>query len=494
MDDLSSVDAYSMTGNTMSIAANRISYSFDLRGPSMAVDTACSSSLVALHQACGSLQAGESSLAIAGGVQLLLHPQPFVGFSSASMLSARGKCRTFDASADGYVRAEGGAILLLKPLQQAQADGDAIEAVILATGANSDGADKSGITIPSAAGQASLLRRTLKRSGLTPDDIVYVEAHGTGTAVGDPVEAAAIGEVLGVTRTNGSSLYIGSVKTNIGHLEPASGMAGLVKTVLSLKHRSIPPSLNLEEPNPQIDMQGLNLQPVTELLELPESKRPLCMGVNSFGFGGANAHVLLQEYRDAQQGTGSNRDEEWTPPLFLSAKTPEALKELAESFVDRVQGSTKNDYYDIASSAARHREWLEVRLAAWGRDANEIARGLQQFASDETPDGIATEHALAASATMAFVFSGNGSQWAGMGRQLLDEEPLFRRTIDEIETLLGDRVGFSLREELTSDAESSRLHLTEVAQPALFALQVGVTRMLRKHGLDAQFAVGHSSR
>ncbi|NOR18833.1 MAG: type I polyketide synthase WcbR, partial [Xanthomonadales bacterium] len=203
LDDLSSVDAYSMTGNTLSIAANRISYAFDLRGPSMALDTACSSSLVALHQACGSLQTGESSLAIAGGVNLLLHPHPFIGFSSASMLSARGKCRAFDASGDGYVRAEGGAILLLKPLQQAQADGDAIEAVILATGANSDGADKSGITIPSPAGQASLLRSTLKRSGLTPDDIDYVEAHGTGTAVGDPIEASAIGEVLGVTRTNG---------------------------------------------------------------------------------------------------------------------------------------------------------------------------------------------------------------------------------------------------------------------------------------------------
>ena len=492
LDDLSNVDAYSMTGNTLSLAANRISYIFDLRGPSMAVDTACSSSLVALHQACASLRVGESSLAIAGGVNLLMHPYPFVGFSSASMLSAGGKCRAFDASGDGYVRAEGGAILLLKPLERAQADGDAIQAVILATGSNADGAEKSGITIPSSAGQAALLRSTLKQSGLAPDDITYIEAHGTGTAVGDPIETAAIGEVLGVSRASGSPLYIGSVKTNIGHLEPASGMAGLVKTVLSLKHRALPASLNLEVPNPNCNLQGLNLRPVTEFLELPENQKPLCMGVNSFGFGGANAHVLLQEYRACRPEPASDRGEERRPPLFLSAKTPQALKDLAGCYVDRVQGCSANDYYDIACSAATRRQWLDVRLAAWGRDSQEIAQSLRRFANDEPADGIVSDDALGATAQVALVYSGNGSQWVGMGRQLLDEEPLFRRTIDEIETLLAERIDFSLTEALRANDQASQLDLTEVAQPALFALQVGVTRILRDQGIDAQFAVGHS--
>ncbi|HMV00291.1 MAG TPA: polyketide synthase, partial [Rhodocyclaceae bacterium] len=224
LDDLPGMTGHSMTGNTLSIAANRLSYVFDLHGPSMAVDTACSSSLVALHQACRTLATGESSMALVGGINILLHPYPFIGFTKASMLSAQGRCRAFDASGDGYVRAEGGAVLVLKPLAAAEAAGDPIHAVILASGVNADGARKTGITIPSPAGQAELMRTVLKRSGLVAAAIDYVEAHGTGTAVGDPVEARAIGEVYGQGRPR--PLPIGSVKSNLGHLEPASGMAG----------------------------------------------------------------------------------------------------------------------------------------------------------------------------------------------------------------------------------------------------------------------------
>ncbi len=248
LDDMSSMTAYSMTGNTLSIAANRLSYVFDLHGPSLAVDTACSSSLVALHHACNSLRHGESSVALVGGVNLLLHPYPFVGFTKASMLSAGGRCKPFDASGDGYVRAEGGAVLVLKPLDRALADGDTIQAVIRASGVNADGARKTGITIPSSAGQTELMREVLSRSGLEAADIDFIEAHGTGTAVGDPVEAHAIGHVYGVARSN--PLPIGSVKANLGHLEAASGMAGLVKTVLALKNRALPPALHLTNPNP----------------------------------------------------------------------------------------------------------------------------------------------------------------------------------------------------------------------------------------------------
>src|SRR5574343_481007 len=259
---ISGMAAHSMTGNTPSIAANRLSYVFDLHGPSVAVDTACSSSLVALHHACNTLRNGEASSALVGGVNLLLHPQPFIGFTKASMLSADGRCKSFDAAGDGYVRAEGGVVLLLKPLDQALAAGDSIQGVILASGVNADGARKTGITIPSSESQAELMRQVLARSGVNAGDIDFVEAHGTGTAVGDPIETAAIGAVYGQGRAQ--PLPISSVKANLGHLEPASGLAGLVKTVVALKNRALPPSLHLHTPNPRIDFKKLNLELVTD--------------------------------------------------------------------------------------------------------------------------------------------------------------------------------------------------------------------------------------
>src|SRR5574343_274209 len=297
LDDLASFSAYTMTGNTLSIAANRLSYVFDLHGPSMAIDTACSSSLVALHQACNCLRVGDASIAMVGGVNMLTHPYPFVGFSKASMLSSRGRCHTFDASGDGYVRAEGGAVLLLKPLLKAQADGDRIHAVILASGANADGGRKTGLTIPSGEGQIELMRTVLNRAGIAPTDVDYLEADGTGTAIGDPIETAAIGVVYGQARDAAHPLPIGSVKTNLGHLEPASGMAGLVKALLVLKHREVPPSIHLDTPNPKIDFEGWRLRPVTDYAPLNKVAGRRCtVGVNSFGFGGANAHVILQAY------------------------------------------------------------------------------------------------------------------------------------------------------------------------------------------------------
>src|SRR5258708_21235123 len=298
MDGFSALTGHSMTGNTLSIAANRLSYVFDLHGPSVAVDTACSSSLVALHQACTSLRTGEASAALVGGVNLLLHPYPFIGFTKASMLSASGRCRAFDAAADGYVRAEGGAVVVLKPLDKALADGDAIQAVILATGINTDGGRKTSITIPSGEGQVELLKAVLERSGLSASEVDYVEAHGTGTAIGDPIEAAAIGEVYGRHRARGQPLPIGSVKTNLGHLESASGMAGLIKTILALKNRALPPSLHWKTPNPHIDFGGLNIEVLTKYRPLVQQvPRAVAAAVNSFAFGGSNAHFLLQQFQ-----------------------------------------------------------------------------------------------------------------------------------------------------------------------------------------------------
>ncbi|MCW2314451.1 type I polyketide synthase, partial [Rhodoferax antarcticus] len=490
MDDLSSMTAHSMTGNTLSVAANRLSYVFDLHGPSMAVDTACSSSLVALHHACNSLRMGESSMALVGGVNLLLHPYPFIGFTKASMLSSTGRCRAFDAAADGYVRAEGGAVFLLKPLDKALADGDVVHAVILATGANADGNRKTGLTIPSCRGQVELMRSVLLRSGLCADDIDYIEAHGTGTAVGDPIEAAAIGEVYGRPRSNGLPLPVGSVKTNLGHLEPASGMAGLAKAILTLKNRALAPSLHLVKPNPRIDFIGLNIEVVTSYRPLAEShQKKMVVGVNSFGFGGANAHVLLQEFRP--QTAASLQPASLAAPLFLSAKTPKALKELAGRYAETLKQRSYAQY-DIAYGAAFRRDRLKKRLVLKAGAAADMAAALGAFALGQRISEMVVEDALVQPGGVAFIYSGNGSQWLGMGRQLMLESVRFAELISGLDEPILARAGFSILEELEASAETSQLADTAVAQPLLFAIQVALTSMLRESGVQAQAVAGHS--
>ena len=490
MDDLSSMTAHSMTGNTLSVAANRISYVFDLHGPSTAIDTACSSSLVALHHACNSLRMGESSMALVGGVNLLLHPYPFIGFTKASMLSSTGRCRAFDAAADGYVRAEGGAVFLLKPLENALADGDFVHAVILATGANADGNRKTGLTIPSCRGQVELMQSVLLRSGLCADEIDYLEAHGTGTAVGDPIESAAIGEVYGRTRSNGLPLPIGSVKTNLGHLEPASGMAGLAKAILMLKNRALAPSLHLVTPNPRIDFTDLNLEVVTSYRPLAENHhRKMVVGVNSFGFGGANAHVLLQEFRP--QAAISLQSEPLTAPLFLSAQTPNALHELAGRYAETLKQHPQSQY-DIAYSAAFRRDRLKKRLVLKAGSAADMAVALGAFAQGLRVSEMVLEDALAQPGSVAFIYSGNGSQWLGMGRQLMLESARFAELITGLDAPILARAGFSILEELEADIATSQLVDTAVAQPLLFSIQVALTSMLRESGVHAQAVAGHS--
>lgn len=490
LDDLASMTPHSMTGNTLSIAANRISYVFDLHGPSLAVDTACSSSMIALHHACRALQSGEAGTALVGGVNLLLHPYPFVGFTKASMLSADGRCRAFDASGKGYVRAEGGAVLLLKPLDQAIADGDAIQAVILATGANADGARKSGLTIPSSDAQAELMKSVLARTGLSAQDIDFVEAHGTGTIVGDPVEVAAIGEVYGKGRH--SPLPIGSVKANLGHLESASGMAGIVKTILALKNRALPPQIHVEEPNPNIDFSSLNLQLVTEYLEFPkDSDQPLVAGVNSFGFGGANAHVLLQEYKRGK-AKATKGTTEILPPLFLSARSDAALRALAECHAALLFDKNWSDYYDIAYADAYRRDRLEKRLALVAGSPAEAAEKLAKYAQGDMPDDIVLEDALVQQGGIAFVYSGNGAQWVGMGLRLLAESSRFAELLSEINARIQPVAGFCILTELQAKEDASRLNDTVVAQPLLFSIQVAITQLLKEQGIEPSIVTGHS--
>lgn len=492
LDDLASIGTHTMTGNTLSIAANRLSYVFDLHGPSMAVDTACSSSLVALHQACNALQVGDASMAMVGGVNVLTHPYPFIGFSKASMLSARGHCHSFDASGDGYVRAEGGAVLLLKPLERAVADGDRIHAVILASGANADGGRKSGLTIPSVPGQIELMRSVLGRAGIAAEDVDYLEAHGTGTAIGDPVEAEAIGVVYGQARPQSRPLPIGSVKSNLGHLEPASGMAGLVKALLVLKHRQVPPSIHFNEPNPKIDFAGWNLLPVAEQLALDsKTALPCIVGVNSFGFGGANAHVLLQEYL-AEVPAQSVAARDIFPPLILSARSEPALQDLAKRYVELLDSPNVPDYYDMAYAAAYRRERLDLRLMVQPASVVVLREQLAKFAAGTQPEGMVVEAAPGESGKLAFVYAGNGAQWVGMGLILLAESELFRQVVEDIDRRIAAQAGFSLLAELQAPAVVSRLADTAVAQPLLFAVQVALTEMLRAQGIKADAAIGHS--
>ena len=505
MDDLNVIDPYSATGNTLSIASNRVSYLFDLHGPSMSVDTACSSSLVALHQAVKALQSGEAEMALAGGVNLLLHPFGFVSFSKASMLSPRGRCRAFDATGDGYVRSEGGAFVLLKPLDRALADGDTIHAVIAGSGVNSVGHSPGGISVPGAAAQASLLRSVYARAGIDPQSLAYLEAHGTGTAVGDPIEARALIDVVSGERPADRPLLIGSVKTNIGHLETASGMAGLLKAVLCLKHRAVPRSLHFVTPNPGIDFDGGRLRVVDRYMPLDTGDAPLTVGVNSFGFGGTNAHVVLTEAPAANAASTAAPKPEPTQaqlsPLVLTARSASALGALAGRYLAMLDNG--GDWQALAAAAARRRQWLEHRAivapagVAEGRAA---LAALAQPAAEGLPACVATGQAPADAVRTALVFSGNGCQWVGMGNELYAENAEFRAALDEVDALwcadgsssLVDVMRGGPSAEWLAGAGAEWLAATENAQPLLFAIQVGMIRVIDARGMRYDAAIGHS--
>ena len=378
---------------------------------------------------------------------MLMHPFGFVGFSKASMLSPNGRCQTFDANGDGYVRAEGAGILFLKPLEQAERDGDPIHAVIVATGINCDG-HTHGMTVPSPEQQGQLLNRIYRQAGIDLNCISYIEAHGTGTAVGDPLETKALGEMIGKARRSDNPLPIGSAKTNVGHLETASGMAGLFKTVLCLKNRALPPSLHVKTLNPNIDFQGLNLKVITQFtpLDIPNGQL-LWMGVNSFGFGGANAHVLLESYV-ASHATpptlnAKNAQSVW-PPLYLSAHTPAALSAQALQYAAWLDTQPSDAYPAIAWNTFTRRQTLEHGVIVYGYDSlDKISAALQVFAdTEEAAVGIAKAPRLAVETTQplrpVLVFSGNGSQWAGMGVTLFANNRIFREAVGEVATLFAD--------------------------------------------------------
>jgi acyl transferase domain-containing protein/acyl-CoA synthetase (AMP-forming)/AMP-acid ligase II/acyl carrier protein len=475
-------DAYSGTGNAHSIAANRLSYLLDLRGPSVAVDTACSSSLVALHLACQALRAGEIRCAIVGGVNLLLSPQATNAFARANMLAADGRCKTFDAAADGYVRGEGCGVVVLERVSTAQECGDRIHALIRGTAVNQDGRS-NGLTAPNGVAQQRVIRAALANAGVSPDQVVYVEAHGTGTPLGDPIELGALRAVLGERST---PCAVGSVKTNIGHLEAAAGVASLIKVVLSLQHGEIPGQLHFKRLNPAIELGSL---------EIADRARPFpeggVAGVSSFGFGGTNAHAVLSAaptVTAAEPAPGRA-----VSLLTLSARSPELLQRLASAVAARLRAEP-DAVADICYSLNVGRARLRHRLAVLGKDATDLAERLDdlQRRSPRLVLGEAPPHAP----KVAFVFTGQGAQYVGMGRGLYAAEPVFREMIDRCDALLGKLPGGTLRGLLfpeVEDAEASaKLNLTTVTQPALFSLQVALAALWRSWGVRPDVVTGHS--
>ncbi len=496
--DLSCIDAYAGTGNAMSIAANRISYLFDFRGPSIAIDTACSSSIVAVHLACCSLWNGESTLALAGGVNLVLSPAITINFTKAGAMAPDGRCKAFDARANGYVRSEGAGLVVLKPLSRALADGDPIYAVIRGSAVNQDGRS-NGLMAPNPLAQEAVLREAYRSAGVSPGQVQYVEAHGTGTFLGDPIEAKALGTVLAIDRPPEQPCALGSVKTNLGHLEAAAGVAGLIKVALALNHQEIPPSLHFQEPNPHIPFDELSLRVQTTLGPWPTHSGPALAGVSSFGFGGTNAHVVLEE---APQSDLPMQNTEWkigdsesAHLLPLSARSPEALHSLARAYQNSLAAPASTaSLHDICYSASVRRSHHDYRLAATGNSPEQLSELLDAFLRGEARPGLSSGPKISGrKRKLVFVFPGQGSQWFGMGRKLLQQEAVFREVVERCDRAMRPHGDWSLLAELTAtDAAQSRLNEIDIIQPALFAIQVALAGLWRSWGIEPQAVVGHS--
>jgi microcystin synthetase protein McyG len=494
----SGIDTYTSTGVAHSIVANRLSYCLDLKGPSLAVDTACSSSLVAVHLACQSLRAGECDLTVAGGVNLLLAPETSIAFSKLNFLAPDGRCKPFDEGANGFVRSEGCGVLVLKRLNQAIKNNDPILAVIRGSAINQDGAS-NGLTAPSGASQQKVIEAALKNGSISPADVSYVETHGTGTSLGDPIEIEALNNIYGSEHGHGSPCFLGAVKGNIGHLEGAAGIAGLIKTILCLCHKMVPPNIHFRKLNPNILLNNSRLRIPTEKIawNMPEGAR--IGAVSSFGFGGTNAHILLQEYiQEPKPTAGLTVGEHQVQKVFLlplSAKSKPSLDEMVSRWHQFLSDGGSNSFLtsDICYTASVRRTHHEYRIALTGRDKQELAEKLsQQKTITHSAESSTTESGSTSEAGLVFVFSGQGPQWFGMGRSLFEREPAYHDIVVRISSLLEQHAEWSLLKELTADEAHTRLNQTEIAQPAIFALQMGLATLWESWGIRPDAVVGHS--
>ncbi|WP_370476577.1 SDR family NAD(P)-dependent oxidoreductase [Tamlana flava] len=492
LDDPLRISNLSGTGSALSIAANRISYYYNLRGPSMAIDTACSSSLAACHIACHSIRSGESKMALVGGANLILSPAHSIAFTKAGVLAPDGKCKTFDASANGYVRGEGVGLVLLKSLTEALADGNKVYAVIRGSAMNQDGRT-NGLMAPNQISQELMLKEAYKNARVHPSEVQYIEAHGTGTLLGDSIEATAIGNVIGKEHSNGKC-QIGSVKTNIGHLEAAAGIAGLIKVVLSIQNRSIPPSLNFQNPNPHVDFDNLNLSVNDELGTWPDSSKPLTAGVSSFGFGGSNVHLVVTEFnpsikKESKRDLSSGGKIHVLP---ISAKDEHSLNSLVNNMLDLIISDSDFPLKEICLAACKRRSSSNHRLIAMGSSHDEMVDRLRDYLNEEphfnmqeglTPDQLPK---------IVFVFSGQGGHWLGMGRELIELEPLFYESIKQVSFIIQEFYGWSVLDVLLDDTTKGVVNQIDRIQPAIFAIQVALVDLLKSLGIEPDAVVGHS--
>jgi len=493
------INAYDAMGDAMSIAAGRISHFLGLEGPCLTLDTACSSSLVALHLARQSILAGDCDMAIVAGVNVILHPAIHIAFSKLGLMSRAGHCATFDASADGYIRGEGCVAVILRRQSDAIARGDRIIASIVGTAVNQDGRTPA-LTAPNGRSQEKVIRNALARTAINPNEIGYVEAHGTGTPVGDPIEMSAIVNVYGPSRSNNQPLYVGSVKSNFGHIEAGAGLLGLVKSALSLQHEEIFPSIHFKKLNPAIDLGQAPIRVATERIPWPRTDTPRLAGVNSFGYSGTNAHMILQE-APLQNNSHAYQAESKEQHVInsagelvvISAKSPASLDELVDRWVSFLETENDASLHNIAFTAAMARTQLTQRLAIVGKDKEDVKQKLQSWRDGRTPKGVAHGQIFAkVKPKIAFIFTGQGAQYADMGHELYESEPRFAETINQIAFTMDPELGAPLLEVLFGEKSAEYLENTRYVQPALFAIEYALADLVRHWGVEPSYVIGHS--
>ncbi len=504
----SQINAYFSTGNALNASAGRLSYSLGLQGPSMAIDTACSSSLVAVHMACQSLRTGECDMALVGGTNLILSPEPNISLSQAQMLAPDGHCKTFDAAADGYVRGEGCAIVILKRLSDAQKNNDNILALIRGSAVNQDGAS-GGFTVPNGPAQQAVIRQALARAKVAPAAVDYLEAHGTGTSLGDPIEVGAAAAVLGEGRVSEHPLIIGAAKTNIGHLEAAAGIAGLMKVVLSLQHEQIPPHLHFKQPNPHIPWDEIPVQVPTEHIAWPRGEKKRLAGVSAFGASGTNAHIVVEEAPTPALSASSVKQSEGERPLHLltlSAKTESALKQLAQSYAayntednnefKNMGGVIQNAALmigDLCFSANTTRSHFSHRLGIIADSLTQTREKLLDFTEEQTTNGVFQGQITSThKPKIVFLFTGQGSQYVGMGHELYKTQKTFRQILDRCDEIIQPYLKKPLLDILYPKAGESELDETAYTQPALFALEYALAQLWLSWGIKPSVVMGHS--
>ncbi|NIA28584.1 MAG: amino acid adenylation domain-containing protein [Actinobacteria bacterium] len=488
--DVEQIDTYTGTGNAFSIVANRLSYFYDFRGPSMAIDTACSSSLVATHLACRSLRNGESDLALAGGVNLILSPEITITFSHARLMAPDGRCKTFDASADGYSRGEGCGFIALKRLSDAKKDGDHIFAVIRGSAVNQDGRS-NGLTAPNGLAQQQVIRDALRDAQVKPEQVGYVETHGTGTILGDPIEVKSLAAVMH-SRPKDKPCVIGSVKTNIGHLEAAAGVAGLIKTALSLRNEKIPPHIHFKKINPHIPIDEMPIEIAVNGKEWKAGKSPRFAGVSSFGFGGTNSHIILEE-----APTVAVRENEMDRPVHLitfSAKDQKATLDLAKEYKDYLENAQNPTLGDLSYTLHTGRDHFKNRVAISVSDKSDAQEKLSLFLKNNPDANIRTGVTQrVVKSKLAFLFTGQGAQYTGMGKVLYDTQPTFRKALDACESISKKYLGQSLLAVIfAKDENNALIHETEYTQPALFSIEYSLAKLWQSWGVQPDYVIGHS--